>query len=80
MVLSMVRRAFSSMSSSLLLEEIFFVSSASPDQKDYFPSCQTDHLNAVACGLYSHLPEQPALVSLPLSSQDSKNRRDLGCI
>lgn len=59
MVISIVRRAFSSMSSSLLLEEIFFVSSRSPDQKDYFPSCQTGHLNAHACGLKSHFLEQP---------------------
>lgn len=80
MVLSIVRRVFSSMSSSLLLKEIFFISSVSPDQKDYFPSYQTDHLNAHACGLKSHLPEQPALVSLPLSAQDNENRRDLGCI
>lgn len=47
------------MSSSLLLEEIFFVSSRSPDEKDYFPSCQTDHLNARAGGLKGHFPEQP---------------------
>lgn len=80
MELSIVRRAFSSMSSSLLLGEKFFVSSMSLDQKDYFPSCQTDHLNAHAFCLKSHFPEQSALVSLLLSSQGNKNRRDLGCI
>lgn len=67
------------MSSSFLLEEIIFVSSTSPDQKDHFASCQTDFLNAHACGLKSHFPEQPAL-SLPLSLQVNENRRDLRSI
>lgn len=63
-------RAFSSISSSLLLGDILTFDSMFPGQKNHCPFLKTDHLNAYACGLTNHFPTTTAVEAVCCCVED----------